>query len=232
MQRPVIYLIIWGCLLFFSLTAFAQQEQTPLEPPPAPENPGVKEPSPPEQNQPQSQGQQDQEKTVQMKDIHDIRPPEKIEVDLRPLYYALAGILALLLCVAAFLYLRKYLKKLRKKEIITLSPDEAAFRSLDALGDVESLDGKEFYFELSAILRNYIQGRYEISAPEMTTEELLPRIEKLKLSQELRKSLRDLLQSADPVKFAGCPTVQNKMQRDLNFVHVFVKQTTQEPAAP
>lgn len=228
MQRPVTYLIIWGCLLFFSLTAFAQQDQTPLEPPPG--NPGVKDdagkPSPP----PAVPGQQpqNQQKTVQMADIHDIKPPEKIEIDLRPLYYAVGGILALLLCVAAFLFLRKYLKKIRKKEIITLSPEETAFRSLDALGDIENLDGKEFYFELSAILRSYIQGRYEINAPEMTTEELLPKIERLELSQGLRKSLRELLQSADPVKFAGRPAVQKKMRQDFAFVQTFVKQTSEQ----
>ncbi|MDM8551518.1 hypothetical protein QUF72_15635 [Desulfobacterales bacterium HSG2] len=168
------------------------------------------------------------EKTVQMSDIHDIKPPENIGVDLTVFYYILLTLLILGILVAAFFYLRKRKKRIKEKKIVTLSPDESAYASLDELIDLESLEGKEFYFRLSAILRNYIEGRYGINAPEMTTEEFIPRIEELGIDKELRKNLKELLHATDPIKFAGVYAIESQMKKDLGFVRSFVKQTTPE----
>ncbi|HHC25429.1 MAG TPA: hypothetical protein ENK58_08490, partial [Desulfobacterales bacterium] len=91
-----------------------------------------------------------------MTDIHDIKLLENIGVDLTLLYYALGAVLILALLFAVFFYLKKRKKRIKEKTIVTLSPDEAAFALLDELTDVEIIDGKEFYFRLSAILRAYI----------------------------------------------------------------------------
>ena len=90
------------------------------------------------------------------------------------------------------------------------------------------MDGKEFHFRLSAILRTYIQGRYGINAPEMTTEEFVPRIADLGIPRELRKCLKSLCRTSDPVKFAGVHAVESEMRKDLMFVRNFVRQTTPE----
>lgn len=163
--------------------------------------------------------------TVEMSDIHDIKPPEKIGYDLKWLYYLISGILIALLLAGIFFFFKYRKKNIQEKQIITLSPDELALKLLDELPDIDNIDGKTFYFNLSAILRNYIQGRYKINAPEMTTEELIPKIDSFGLDRELNQQIRALLHSADPVKFAGVTTVQAKMQNDLLFVIDFVKKT-------
>ncbi|MDM8526027.1 hypothetical protein QUF80_21855 [Desulfococcaceae bacterium HSG8] len=211
-------------IFFWSAAGSAQQNATtpdqPSESPAAPKESDTEAP-PDEQKG-------DKKEVIEMTDIHDIKPPEKIGTDWKPLYYTLLAVLILLLVGAVLLYLKKRRKRIRKKEMISLSPDEAAFVLLDELLDVESFDGKKFYFRLSSILRNYIQGRYGINAPEMTTEEFLPSIEKLNLDRELQQHLRKLIHSTDPVKFAGTPAVQTNMEKDLAFVRAFVKQTTPE----
>lgn len=215
-------------LMFFSISqdrgnaVFAQQQDAVVSPP---EN-AVKEKEPDGQKSaaPEQPGQ-----AVQMSDIHDLKPPEEAGFDPTTLYYALAAVLILAILTALFIYLKKRSKKINDlQNRSTLPPDELAFTLLDGLLDVDAFDGKVFYFRLSAILRGYIQGRYGINAPEMTTEELLPAMDKSDIPKELQKNVRELLHSSDPVKFAGSPAVQSKMHNDLMFVRNFVKQTKAE----
>jgi hypothetical protein len=161
-----------------------------------------------------------------MTDIHDIKSLEIIGLD--PAWIRIAAYTLLAMAViAAAMYIWKKLKKRRVNHVAApLSPDEAALKQLDGLTDIENIDGKEFYFRLSAIMRNYIDGRFGIHAPEMTTEELLPRIDALEIAKEMQKELKELLRACDPVKFAGFPSVISTMKRDLFFAINFVKETT------
>ncbi len=178
---------------------------------------------------PENAGQEtDGEKNVvEMKDIHDIKPPVGIGIDPKPYYYVLGTILILVAIAGLIAWLLKRKRKSKERAFIQLPPDEIALNLLDELIEVEKFDGKEFYFRLSAILRNYIGGRYGFNAPEMTTEELMPMIDKLDADRKLLKGLKDLMLSSDPIKFAGLYTVENKMKGDLKFVRNFVNQTKQ-----
>ncbi len=71
------------------------------------------------------------------------------------------------------------------------------FQCLDA-----ELDA--FYVALSGIVRRYLEGRFDLRSPELTTEEFfVVASESPDLSQELRSLLHELLSRADLVKFAG-----------------------------
>lgn len=160
-------------------------------------------------------------------DIHDIKALVPLDSPIDLLYVGLIG--AAVLALAAGL---AYVFKRRRRTAPGLSalprtpPETAALQQLAALRDVQRMDGRVFYFQLSAILRVYIEARYGFNAAEMTTEELLPKIEHLALEQELAAPLRQLLTSADPIKFAGMPAVKSKMESDLGFAHRFVEDTT------
>ena len=163
---------------------------------------------------------------VEMTDIHDIKPPEKAGIGPTLLYYLfLAGLLLVLLFVGLYFW-KKRRKKASEPDIALVPPDVTALRLLSELADAGGSDEKVFYFRLSAILRHYIRGRYGVNAPEMTTEEFLPRVEELGCHIGLQKPLRELLRSTDPIKFARVPAGEAKMKSDLVFVKEFVKQTT------
>jgi len=119
----------------------------------------------------------------------------------------------------------KGLERVQEALIPDLPPDEMAFQQLKALENTENQVGRLFYFRLSAILREYIKGRYGINATELTTEELLPKIDEQDLNRKLKIELRTLLHSADPIKFAGGFAGQDRMKHDLEFVKEFVLQT-------
>ncbi|MFH0996629.1 MAG: hypothetical protein V1844_14205 [Pseudomonadota bacterium] len=169
-----------------------------------------------------------------MTDINDIKPLEILVADGSWLLYILGAVLTLAIIGAAIYFWKKYRNRKQVSAETHVLPHEAALSSLDALADVENMDGKSFYFSLSNILRTYIEARYSINALEMTTEELLPKVDLLGLNREMHQELKELIRSTDPVKFAGVPAAVNKMREHLYFVRNFVTQTTSQeiPLSP
>ena len=167
---------------------------------------------------------------VPMTDIHDIKPLEILATDGSLLFYILAALLFLAVIGAAIYYWKKHRDRKQVSVEVPVLPHEAALRLLDTLADVENMNAKAFYFSLSSILRTYIQARYNINALEMTTEELLPKIDLPGISREIHQELKALIRSTDPVKFAGVPAAVSKMRTDLAFVRNFVKQTEEKQA--
>jgi len=167
---------------------------------------------------------------MQLTDIHDIKSLEIIGMDPAWIRMSAYIFLAAAVIAAAVYFWKKLKKRMVKHTAAPMPPDKAALKQLDGLTDIENIDGKEFYFQLSAIVRNYIEGRFGIHAPEMTTEELLPRIDELELEKEMQKELKELLCSSDPEKFAGFPAIVSTMKRDLFFTINFVKETALPPA--
>ena len=85
---------------------------------------------------------------------------------------------------------------------------------------------KEFYFRLSVIFREYLEGRYQISALDRTTSELLSEFRRLNFTLDMNNQVRDLLDNADLVKFAKVTPEPEEIEGDLNRVKNFVAMTT------
>ncbi|MFH1139207.1 MAG: hypothetical protein V1816_24255 [Pseudomonadota bacterium] len=160
-----------------------------------------------------------------MQDIIDIKPPLTLPLDPTILYAVAAGLLLAAL-VAGLVWL---LRRRRKKAAQPPPPVEA---HILAAGELESLTGhiglitpREFYFRLSAIFRSYLEGRYLFPALEMTTEELLPRLESLPIDPPLLAEIKAQSRRADPVKFAGFSVDSDIMSGDLRLVRRFVAET-------
>ncbi|MBI9084287.1 MAG: hypothetical protein JEZ11_11865 [Desulfobacterales bacterium] len=163
-----------------------------------------------------------------MTDILDIKPPEVFGLDPILVRYGLyaAGVAALLAgaALAWWLWRRRRARQVETVEA-ELAPEDLALSRIDALAR-EELGDKHFYFRLSAILRAYLLGQFGLGAPEMTTEELLPRITRLNLATELGQGLRRFLIYGDGIKFAGQSAEPQQQTADLDFARWFVRQTT------
>ena len=163
----------------------------------------------------------------QMKDIHDIRPP--VDPGMDPLLFYLIGAavgLALLLW-ALMRSLKRRKKQIQDPMIIPPQPAEVvAMGQLDRLEKSGYADVRVFYFSLSAILKTYLGSRYHINAPEMTTEELLPQVDRMGLALDLEQPLKELFLASEPIKFAGQMPGQPRMKTDLEFIRKLVVETT------
>ena len=130
--------------------------------------------------------------------------------DLPPLSWKLVGvcaaILAGVLLVAAIAYL--VIRKIRTMvRIHRMSPIERAMYELEQLLK-KGLPGrgfyKDFYVELTMVVRRYIERRHAVRAPNLTTDEFLRAArDNPAFTREAIAELKNFLESADMVKFAG-----------------------------
>lgn len=114
---------------------------------------------------------------------------------------AIGAVLVVIGCV----FLGKKLH--RAAQLHRMSPSERAFVELDELlGRKLTEKGmfKDFYIELTHVVRRYIERSHGIRAPEQTTEEFLAAAKTHpRFTPEVIRNLAAFLKSADLVKFAG-----------------------------
>ena len=109
------------------------------------------------------------------------------------------------------------------------SAHEVAFARLDALAAeklVEQGRVKEFYERISGILRRYIEDRFDLRAPERTTEEFLAEMQEANvLPADDKQTLGDFLTHCDLVKFARHEPAREQIDRTFALARDFVERT-------
>jgi hypothetical protein len=116
------------------------------------------------------------------------------------------GVLAVLALLWLFytLALRRQKARLLSRSM-ALPPHELALKKLDALKQKNRIAAgqvKEHYAELTDILREYLEKRFEIPALESTTHETVQALQGLEFPNPLIAPLQQLLEQADLAKFA------------------------------
>lgn len=171
-------------------------------------------------------------RTPDAKDIRDIKMPEEFPIDWRP-YQILGGGLAALVLIVLVLY--RGLNRPRRArpgppprpahEVAIAELDRLRARRLIAEGAF-----KEYYSALSAIIRQYLEQRFAVRAPEMTTEEfLLATARDARLQTFHRRLLGEFLTESDLVKFARhMPTIADT-ERAWEAARRFVQETAARP---
>jgi len=160
-------------------------------------------------------------------ELKDIRPP----VPLPENFLWIFILLGLLLLVGIIFLIRYYLSKkpaISKIEI-PKKPWEVALERLTALLQKDFIAKgyiKEFYFELGNIVRHYIEDRFLLKAPEMTTPEFLDHIKKHSpLSADHKLLLKDFLNCCDMVKFAKYGPTEKEVEDSIFAAQKFIKET-------
>ncbi|MFT5801681.1 MAG: hypothetical protein ACI956_001490 [Nonlabens sp.] len=143
-----------------------------------------------------------------------------------PIFALTLGVLALMI------YLLDRKSKRTKsvvKEIVIKEPAHIiAYRSLSNLEDKQLLaSGKEklYQSELTAILRTYLEDRYDIQAMEQTTGETIKNLKYSTISSRSMENMVQVLNMADVVKFAKGQLSQQINEAALSKVKGFVDET-------
>lgn len=109
----------------------------------------------------------------------------------------------------------------------------AALTSLKKRGAPTSADADAWFVELSSIVRAYLERRYEIRAPELTTEEFLQEAARAReVTAEHRAQLTAFLERCDRVKFAGYRPDETESLATLDAARAFVEDTRLREAQP
>lgn len=147
------------------------------------------------------------------------------------IWYILGGLLALGLIVFAILYFVKNKKAQApvaapKRQIET--PVEKALRMLNELEQKQLWQNdhvKQYYTELTDILRNYIEERFNTPAMELTSDELLAVVRKHKQMMKHIEGLMMILRTADMAKFAKAQPLPHEHTEAFDHAMNFVKAT-------
>ena len=150
------------------------------------------------------------------------------------------SVLALaLLAVAYYLYMRLRDNKpiiAHIRIVKRLLPHQRAMKEIEQIKADKmqnSENAKEYYTKLTDTLRKYIEDRYGFNAMEMTSSEIIERLEKAltddtKDSATMKAELRQLFTTADLVKFAKYSTMINENDANLVSAIDFINQTKLE----
>jgi hypothetical protein len=84
---------------------------------------------------------------------------------------------------------------------------------------------KRFQSELTYVLREYLENRYDIHALEATTPEIDQQLKNIELSTATKQQLRSILDTADMVKFAKAQPPVAVHPEALSSVKAFVLET-------
>ncbi len=175
--------------------------------------------------------------TVHMDDIRDPYGPISI-----PFTWSTAFLMKSMvlwgLVLLFVLSLCQQIKREPRRRRISIAPPPPAHQV--ALTAIEKFKGrvaeseedmKRYYDELTDILRTYIKERFNIDAREMTSAQLIQALTSAEDETALY-DLRQLLQTADLVKFARYQTTAIDNDRSLLYALEYVNQTKSEEPAP
>jgi len=93
------------------------------------------------------------------------------------------------------------------------------------MGLVEKGEIERFFVILSAILREYIENRFLVRAPERTTEEFLEEAARDRALQGHRSRLGEFLSLCDQVKFARYTPEESAIQGAFDVTKRFLEET-------
>ena len=174
--------------------------------------------------------------TVGLADIKPIYQESMTFEDVAPLLltFLIIGIIGGLIY---FLYRRAQNKKLPpKKEVVVIEPAHViALRKLETLkaeGLWQKGAIKEYQSQLTFIVREYLENRYGVAALESTTYEILGDLKPIRLSEDWKQKLREMLELADLVKFAKAEPAESTHEKLMSYAFDFVNKTKLIPEQP
>jgi hypothetical protein len=171
------------------------------------------------------------------KTIADIKKPFEAPITFREFieeYWPYITIVLFVILVVVLLIIYKdKLKPKNQEKPKLIKPKEPgyviALQELDKLKEKKLWQNnkvKDYYIELTDILRTYLFNQFDVYSLEMTTAETLDEVSNVEIiDEELRKKILQVLSLADFVKFAKANPLPN--EHDLSFKNAcsFVEET-------
>jgi len=139
------------------------------------------------------------------------------------MYYVWGSVIFLALLIAAY-FIWRFLRKRKEyvKPVDPRKPWEISFEQLALLKQKNLINDKlykQYYIELTEIIRSYLQKIYQINVLDMTTEEFLEVFSKQELPGGLYTQTESFLKHADLIKFAKFIPETERTDSDYKLVH-------------
>lgn len=177
------------------------------------------------------------------KAIYDIKQPLAVSYSWMDWFrdnwaWVLFPVLGLILIAVLIWYLRK---RAKNKPVIAvvkavIPVHTIALNKLAELRDKklwQQNEVKQYYSELSDVIREYLEKRYTIKTQEKTTDEIFAGLKRVDITAESKGLLHELLVLADLVKFAKekPEAIENEQSIERAISFVLQTQKVEKPAA-
>lgn len=153
-----------------------------------------------------------QSDSIALNPIKDIMREKADWSDYVWIMYVLSLLIAVILLIVYFKLRKKVEKGVVEVAPVVISPHQKALSALQHLKDKslwQTGNIKAYQSELTDIIRTYLEERYYINAPEMTTDEITIALEMTAFDIRYKTELKEILQVADLVKFAKAVPEEN-----------------------
>lgn len=153
--------------------------------------------------------------------------------DFKPYFYwvyLFVGILLLLLSI--YLFLKKKNNTLKEEKVV-IAPYQEAIQKFNELDEKELWQNnqiKEYYVELTEIIRVYVGREVHVHTLEATTDELIQlltnqnKTKNIGITKEAIQQLEDFLKHADFVKFAKLRPAEGEIRNDRNVASSLIEE--------
>lgn len=165
--------------------------------------------------------------------IYGVKPPMKAPLYAEEFTGYLALVVLLIALVASVVRVIYRLSRRDRVERVVVpneQPHVVAIRRLERLHSQKLWQSellKEYYTELTDILREYLDNRYGVNAPEMTSDEILSALRRLGIEERHYADLERLLHESDFVKFAKYTPEKEYHEEAYYKVYYFVEESKQ-----
>ena len=156
-------------------------------------------------------------------DIRPLKGPVEIPSTFEWLWWV--GLIVVAALVAMFLWRRYRIKRPAVAPVVVVPPNRKAKDRLRGATELMS-DPYRFCSLVSDVLRAYVEERFDLHAPERTTEEFMAELRaSTKLRGDHKSLLEDFLSRCDLVKFARFEPPLPELEALLDSAYRFIDET-------
>jgi oxygen tolerance protein BatD len=168
--------------------------------------------------------------------LKDLKPQAELEADYKPFLFFLAALAAVVYLVYRVV---QYFKRRKKRPVAkperVRSAEEVAREAIERLLArrlVEQGHYKQFYLELSEIIKRFLGGKLGVQSLERTTEEFTRDLQAVSVPSAQYRVIREFLQECDLVKFAKYRPSPEEVEQIITRSRSMIDDMARESAKP